>query len=283
MRRLGLVLVAAAAASAIGLSAQAPRAAATCDRRCLLQVMFEYTEAITDNDISKLPLSPKARATNNGTDTALGKGDIWGPARRLPYRQVFVDPVTGAAIFYGVVTMSTRPPQSGCPGPRSPAVVVLRRAAEGRGAADHGGRGDRLRAAGERLRGHALVAHAAGPHLRHRAARQRALDARAALRRRRQVLRRRLPSHRLPPGAVASRVSAHRAWRVHGQRAAHGRQLRRRVPDPVGVVERREPPLLHCRRGARRGDCRRQFHRAKGISDQQPARSSWKPSRCRTA
>lgn len=114
MRRLGLVIAAAAAAGAIGVSAQAPRAGApSCDRRCLLQVMFEYTEAITDNDLSKVPLAPKVRATNNGTETPLGKGDIWGPARRLPYRQVFTDPVTGAAIFYGVVTMSTRPPQAG--------------------------------------------------------------------------------------------------------------------------------------------------------------------------
>jgi len=120
MRRLGFVLVAAAAATAIGLSAQAPRVAAgagSCDRRCLLQVMFEYTEAITDNDTSRLALSPTARVTNNGTQTPLGKGDIWGPARRLPYRQVFVDPVTGAAIFYGVVTMSTRPAQPGGPPP----------------------------------------------------------------------------------------------------------------------------------------------------------------------
>jgi hypothetical protein len=82
--------------------------------------MFEYTEAITDNDLSKVPLSPKVRATNNGSETPLGKGDVWGPARRLPYRQVFVDPVTGAAIFYGVVTMSTRPAAAGAPALETP-------------------------------------------------------------------------------------------------------------------------------------------------------------------
>ena len=86
MRRLLVVVAAAAAASVIGVAAQAPRGGApACDRRCLLQVMFEYTEAITDNDLSKVPLSPKVRATNNGTETPLGKGDIWGAARRLPY------------------------------------------------------------------------------------------------------------------------------------------------------------------------------------------------------
>jgi len=114
------LLLAIAVASALGVSAQAQRstaAGASCDRRCLLQVMFEYTEAITDNDISKLALAPTVRVTNNGTETTLGKGDIWGPARRLPYRQVFTDPVTGAAVFYGVVTMSTRPTRPDTPAP----------------------------------------------------------------------------------------------------------------------------------------------------------------------
>jgi len=75
-----------------------------CDRRCLLQVLFEYTEALTDNNVSRLAVSSGLRVTNNGSVTTLGKGDVWGPARRLPYRQTFVDPVTGAAVFYGVVT-----------------------------------------------------------------------------------------------------------------------------------------------------------------------------------
>ena len=82
--------------------------APACDRRCLLRTLTEYTEAITDNDTSRLKLSPKLRATFNGAQGALGKGDIWGADRRLPYRQVFVDPVTGAAEFYGIVTQATR-------------------------------------------------------------------------------------------------------------------------------------------------------------------------------
>lgn len=76
----------------------------TCDRRCLLHTLTEYTEAIGDDDTSRLKLSPKLRATYNGVEGPLGKGDIWAPNRRLPYRQVFVDPVTGAAVFYGIVT-----------------------------------------------------------------------------------------------------------------------------------------------------------------------------------
>lgn len=94
-----------------------PAPGPSCDRRCLLQFMFEYTEALTDDNTSRLALATNLKVTNNGVVTAIGKGDVWGPARRLPYRQVFVDPVTGAAIFYGVVTTSTRAPQLGAPAP----------------------------------------------------------------------------------------------------------------------------------------------------------------------
>jgi hypothetical protein len=87
--------------------AKAP-AKAACDRRCLLGVLTEYTEAIDDNTISRLPLAPTVRVTSNGVLSALGKGEVWGPARRLPFRQVFVDPVTGSAVFYGIVTTATR-------------------------------------------------------------------------------------------------------------------------------------------------------------------------------
>ena len=79
-------------------------ASAACDRRCLLQVLTDYTEALTDNDVSKLAVAPTIRVTSNGTVTMLGKGETWGPGRRLPYRQAFVDPISGAAVFYGVVT-----------------------------------------------------------------------------------------------------------------------------------------------------------------------------------
>ena len=77
-----------------------------CDRRCLLQFLTEYTEALTDNNVSRLAVAANIKVTSNGTSAALGKGEVWGRGRRLPYRQAFVDPVTGAAVFYGVVTNS---------------------------------------------------------------------------------------------------------------------------------------------------------------------------------
>jgi hypothetical protein len=102
--RLAAVLAAALFPTVAAAKAPAP----TCDRRCLLHTLTEYTEAVTDNDASRLPLAPSMRATFNGVEGQFGKGDVWGAGRRLPYRQTFVDPATGSAVFYGIVSTATR-------------------------------------------------------------------------------------------------------------------------------------------------------------------------------
>ena len=83
--------------------------AASCNRRCLLRTLTTYTEALTDDDLSRLPLARGVRATANGVVTPLGKSAPWGQGRRLPYRQAFVDPITGSAVFYGILTTASRP------------------------------------------------------------------------------------------------------------------------------------------------------------------------------
>ncbi len=75
-----------------------------CNRRCLLEFLQTYTEGLLDNDISRIKVASNLRVTSNGGDVALGKGEVWGLAKRMPYRQAFVDPATGAAMFMGTVT-----------------------------------------------------------------------------------------------------------------------------------------------------------------------------------
>jgi hypothetical protein len=106
---IGATLIALACTQAL---AQQPRSG-DCDRRCLLSFLTEYTEALTDDNVARLAVSTTVRVTSNGQIAALGKGQVWGPARRLPYRQAFVDPLTGAAVFYGVVTSAARPARGG--------------------------------------------------------------------------------------------------------------------------------------------------------------------------
>jgi hypothetical protein len=99
---LGCVLVAAGWAHAAG-AAQKARGP-DCNRRCLLEFLQTYTEGLLDNDTSRITTASNLRVTSNGADVPLGKGEVWGLAKRMPYRQAFVDPVTGAVMFMGTVT-----------------------------------------------------------------------------------------------------------------------------------------------------------------------------------
>ncbi|HEX5047270.1 MAG TPA: hypothetical protein VFX89_09135 [Gammaproteobacteria bacterium] len=107
-----LALIAALALMSPAALAQSARDGA-CDRHCLLGFLTEYTEALTDNSIARLAVAATVRVTSNGSVVTLGKGEVWGPGRRLPYRQAFVDPVTGAAVFYGIVTNAVRSARAG--------------------------------------------------------------------------------------------------------------------------------------------------------------------------
>jgi hypothetical protein len=120
-------------AASFGSSLASAQAGAVCDRRCLLKTLTTYTEALTDNDLSRLPLAANVRVTANGVVTPLGKSAPWGPGGRLPYRQAFVDPVTGAAVFYGILTTAAHPgPSASDPGARWWFYVVRLRIQDGK-------------------------------------------------------------------------------------------------------------------------------------------------------
>ena len=78
--------------------------AASCNRHCLFEILTTYTEALVDNDMSRLQMSPDVRVTGNGVLTKPGKGEVWGAIKRIAFRHALVDPVSGAAVFYGVLT-----------------------------------------------------------------------------------------------------------------------------------------------------------------------------------
>jgi len=98
----GLGAVAASRPAAAADVAPAP--SADCNRHCLLSILTTYTEALVDRDVSRLAVSAQLRVTSNGVVTTLGHGQVWGGVKRIPYRHAFVDPVTGAAVFYGTLT-----------------------------------------------------------------------------------------------------------------------------------------------------------------------------------
>jgi hypothetical protein len=97
-----MLLVAGSGFSAV--SAKDKSKEPDCNRRCLLEFLQTYTEGLLDNDTSRIKVASNLRVTSNGVDVSLGKGEVWGLAKRMPYRQAFVDPVTGAVMFMGTVT-----------------------------------------------------------------------------------------------------------------------------------------------------------------------------------
>ncbi len=112
MRQLPILWLAAGLALPLsGVAAAQPSvgSAARCGRHCLLEILWDYTEALTDDEPSEVPAAPNVRVTSNGRVVELGHGEVWGSPRRMPFRHALVDPATGAAIFYGVVTNAIRP------------------------------------------------------------------------------------------------------------------------------------------------------------------------------
>lgn len=78
----------------------------TCNKRCLLLKLNAILEAIGENNPAGLPIADNARITSDGVVGKIESSPVWGPARRIPYRLTWADPVTETAVFYGVVTNS---------------------------------------------------------------------------------------------------------------------------------------------------------------------------------
>ena len=105
MRHALLRLAAVLLVAGQGAGAGAAVPATDCDRRCLLQQLTVYTEALTDNEPGQIRTAPGVRITANGVVQARpGQSEAWGAIRRISYRQALVDPQTGTAVFLGVLT-----------------------------------------------------------------------------------------------------------------------------------------------------------------------------------
>ena len=59
MRKWAGLTAATLAILALAPGLASAQGGASCDRRCLLRTLTTYTEALTDNDISRLPLAAR--------------------------------------------------------------------------------------------------------------------------------------------------------------------------------------------------------------------------------
>ena len=111
MSKIG-VLASVAAMALLPLASPAharakPAAAApadACDRRCLLSALTEYGDGMLLNTTSRLKVAADVRVTYNGMVGSLGKSEVWGQVKRLPYRLTLVDAETGTAAMLATLT-----------------------------------------------------------------------------------------------------------------------------------------------------------------------------------
>jgi hypothetical protein len=120
---LAAALIVVASVPALAAKADYTRenvAKVDCDKRCLMVILNQVLDAIGDNSTAGLPIAQNAKITSNGTVGKIESSPVWGPARRIPYRLVFADPVTATAVFYGVVTNNYDRPAGAPPANRKP-------------------------------------------------------------------------------------------------------------------------------------------------------------------
>jgi len=80
-----------------------PHAAPTCDRACLTGYVDRYLDALVRHDPSHLPLAPNVAFTENTARLIPGDA-LWKTAAKVvTRREVFADPQTGQAAFWGVI------------------------------------------------------------------------------------------------------------------------------------------------------------------------------------
>jgi hypothetical protein len=114
IRRLAVgtsICVALSAALAPAASAQAVGASvAACDRACIDTFLDQYLTAIVGRDPTKAPLAITFRQTENAVVVPDGEG-LWGRVAALgPVQRRFLDPVTGTAAYFGLLTLERGEP-----------------------------------------------------------------------------------------------------------------------------------------------------------------------------
>jgi hypothetical protein len=96
--------VSAAGTGAAAGSGAAPPATDECDRKCLLDVMQQYLDALIKHDASTLKVSASVKVTDNGVEAKLGEGLFASGTMVLDdHRLDFADPTTGNVTTHVVI------------------------------------------------------------------------------------------------------------------------------------------------------------------------------------
>ena len=82
----------------------------SCTRKCLVDIMDQYLDALAKNDPSGVPLAEDVMLVENTEKTPLGKG-LWGTATGGPtdFKIYTADPDAGEVAFMGVIEENKKP------------------------------------------------------------------------------------------------------------------------------------------------------------------------------
>ena len=78
------------------------------NRRKMVAIMENYTEALIEKNPQALPLAAGCRATYNGKECQIGENPLWKNTLIIKQRQTFIDPVSGEMVFFGVMSNEPR-------------------------------------------------------------------------------------------------------------------------------------------------------------------------------
>ena len=96
-------------AALVSFAAPAQAKPATCDRSCLGQMLDRFLGAVVAHDPARAPLAIGFRETANSALAPAGTGP-WQTVTAIgPVDRRYFDPVSGNALFFGVVTEGGRP------------------------------------------------------------------------------------------------------------------------------------------------------------------------------
>ncbi len=102
--------IACAMGAVVVLIAGAARAAAPCDRTCLVDLANRYGEALVLHRPGRLPTAAQVRFTENLAPLAFGKEGLWRTANgRRDFNIYAADPTRGDVVWIGIVKENDTP------------------------------------------------------------------------------------------------------------------------------------------------------------------------------
>src|SRR5580693_9108540 len=101
---IGMALFCCCYAQRRAAAAAAAAGHGPCDNACLIEFTHRYMDALVHKDVSRIPLAPDVRFTENDVQMPIGEEGIWGTISAVsPNAMTVADSRTANAAWFGTV------------------------------------------------------------------------------------------------------------------------------------------------------------------------------------